>query len=296
MKTLHQALAMVSGLVALVFPATPAHARLQQQAPGLYDDSVEMGDLPRYEAMYGTPTFLEIDDEMSRPWPRKTSISTVGDFVEIPGRGGGVSGAGYLGHGIDYLNPASSHMLCGERHCVALVPMEEISNLFADAALTWLRQRVEVTGAIEDLNKNSPGANPLWVFQVWSISLRPDSPERQRGPTRSELESVVTSPEALDGKTIVATGVFRGANLFEDMPPETRRDGDDWVLKDGPFFVWVTGKEPKGSGFSLDTQSRSDCRWRLEVTGKVETRGDVIYLKARKVRLLGLASDEEGSN
>ena len=102
----------------------------------------------------------------------------------------------------------------------------------------------------------------------------------------------MTSPQARAGETIVAKGQFRGANLFDDMPPESQRGEKDWVLKDGPFFIWVTGREPRGSRFSLDRQSLSDCRWRLEVSGKVETRDGLVYLKAKKVRLLGLAREE----
>jgi hypothetical protein len=91
---------------------------------------------------------------------------------------------------------------------------------------------------------------------------------------------------------VTVKGVFRGANLFEDLPAESRRDESDWVLQDGPFSIWVTGKAPKGKGFSLDLQSRSDCRYRLEATGKVSTANGFIYLRASSLQLLGRAKQE----
>jgi hypothetical protein len=87
-------------------------------------------------------------------------------------------------------------------------------------------------------------------------------------------------------------GTFRGANLFEDLPPETRRRPGDWVLKDGPFSIWVTGRAPRGEGFSLDPASRSECDWRLEVTGRIETAARYVYLRAKSVALLRRERDE----
>ncbi len=55
---------------------------------------------------------------------------------------------------------------------------------------------------------------------------------------------------------------------------------------------WVTGRAPKGNGFSLDPRSRSDCEWRLEVTGKVETASRYVYLRAKGVALLRRETDE----
>ena len=54
----------------------------------------------------------------------------------------------------------------------------------------------------------------------------------------------------------------------------------------------MTGKEPKGHGFALDPPSRADCRFRLEVTGKVSIVNDYIYLRASSVQMLGGAKAE----
>ena len=99
-------------------------------------------------------------------------------------------------------------------------------------------------------------------------------------------------PKGGEGRIVTASGVFRGSNLFDDLPAESRRHASDWVLKDGPFSIWVTGKAPKGNGFSLDPRSRSDCHWRLEVGGKVETAGGYVYLRAKSVTLVRRERDE----
>jgi hypothetical protein len=57
------------------------------------------------------------------------------------------------------------------------------------------------------------------------------------------------------------------------------------VLKEGDAAVWVTGKAPKGKGWSLDPAYKGDTvRW-LAVEGKVEVVNGVAYLRASKVIL-----------
>jgi hypothetical protein len=58
------------------------------------------------------------------------------------------------------------------------------------------------------------------------------------------------------------------------------------VLQDQGVAVWVTGKAPKGEGWSLDLGSRSESvRW-VEVEGEVAARDGVVYLKAKNVSLV----------
>lgn len=95
------------------------------------------------------------------------------------------------------------------------------------------------------------------------------------------LEEVVVSPLAFGGRPVAAQGAFRGANLFDDLPPESRRVASDWVLRDGPFFIWVTGNAASGLGFALDSGSKADCRWWLRVVGTVTVANGYVYLDAR---------------
>ena len=120
----------------------------------------------------------------------------------------------------------------------------------------------------------------------------PDPFARRAGSKGSSLEPLVRYPKGAEGREVTVQGIFRGDNLFEDLEPESRRRASDWVLQDGPFSIWVTGKAPKGNYFSLDPRSRSDCIYRLRVTGTVETEGDYVYLRATVVQLLGRARRE----
>lgn len=243
-----------------------------------------------YEVRYGRPEFRSLDDGPARDWPRQHSTRTIGQLFDLQRAGAKTAGA--AGRTVGWASPLSTHMACGRLHCVAIAPAEEMASVFSGDAQSWNGRSVEIVGAIDDLNKD-PRREPLWAFLVWSVNLEEGGGEGdERPPTGSELEALVMSPEAQAGERISVKGVFRGANLFEDMPPGSQREAGDWVLRDGPFFIWVTGKRPKGSGFSLDPSSRSDCRWRLEVSGKVESEGGLIYLKAKEIRLLGLARED----
>jgi hypothetical protein len=210
----------------------------------------------------------------------------------MAGRSGDPGGVAYTGRVVEYSNNYTSHMLCGDRYCIGVAPVEEMVEFFLQQGRSWFHRRVEVIGAVDQVGDPRDTSCPCYAFRVWSVQLFEESVDRRGRREAPTLETLVLGPEAAAGRSITVTGTFRGANLFEDLPPETRRDPDDWVLKDGPFSVWVTGRAPKGKGFSLDPRSRSDCDWRLEVTGKVETAARYVYLRAKSVALLRRESDE----
>ena len=83
------------------------------------------------------------------------------------------------------------------------------------------------------------------------------APPRREGPPGNTLEPLVRYPKGAEGRVVTVSGTFRGANLFDDLPHDSRRSEDDWVLRDGPFSIWITGKDPKGKGFSLGASYRS---------------------------------------
>ncbi len=197
------------------------------------------------------------------------------------------SKGGYLGRKMDCVNNYASMALCGDRYCIGVAPVEEMFDSFCQL----LYHKVEIVGAVDNVGSPRDPSCPCYAFRGWSIT--PYNDFKHGRPLRgSRLETLVRDPEAAHGRSITVEGTFRGANLFEDLPRETRRDPADWVLNDGPFSIWVTGRLPKGNGFSLDPRSLSDCRWRLEVKGKVETRARYIYLRARSVVLVRHQEDE----
>jgi hypothetical protein len=105
------------------------------------------------------------------------------------------------------------------------------------------------------------------------------------GPGSAAL--LLANPPATGKKQrIVLTGQFRGHNLFGDLPAATRRRPTDWVLRDGDTALWVTGKPPRGKGWSLDPEYKDDTvRW-LQVSGTAEVVGGVLYLNASKLELV----------
>jgi hypothetical protein len=275
-------------LCAADLPAAPLPQVLPRPYNQRHEQRTAIGaDLSRYEALYGSPEFRGIDDEYARPWPRLQNIRTVAVLAGMPGRSGDAGGFAYAGRVIEYSNNYTSHTLCGDRYCIGVAPVEEMVEVFLQGR-SWLHRRVEVIGAVDQVGDPRDTSCPCYAFRVWSVQLCEESVDANA----ADLEALVRSPEAAAGRSITVQGTFRGANLFEDLPPETRHDPGDWVLKDGPFSVWVTGRAPKGKGFSLDPRSRSDCDWRLEVTGKVETASRYVYLRAKSLALLRREKDE----
>lgn len=134
-----------------------------------------------------------------------------------------------------------------------------------------------------------PDAQPEWpkgsITATGVLDLT-DTRRIEVGRPRSRVGGILSDPAAMAGKAVRVIGRFRGANLFGDLPEETRRGDDDWVLQDGEQSMWVTGRPPRGKGFHLDPASKADTgRW-LEVHGKVQAVGDVAYLKASKILLV----------
>jgi hypothetical protein len=112
------------------------------------------------------------------------------------------------------------------------------------------------------------------------------------GPGREEagaqtaiIATVLNDPSGFVGVNVRVVGLFRGRNLFGDLPADSQRNASDWVLKEDEQALWVTGKAPKGKGWSLDPAYKGDTvRW-LAVEGKIEVVNGVAYLRASKVIL-----------
>ena len=59
------------------------------------------------------------------------------------------------------------------------------------------------------------------------------------------------------------------------------------VALNAGVLAWVTGRAPRGDGWSLDARSKTDCAFRLEVRARVEAAAGFVYLHAKDVTLLG---------
>ena len=265
--------------------------------PAGAEDRIAIGsaDVSKYEVMYGPGEFRTLDEDAVN-WPLRTAIRTIGRLERIPERRQsgaalpptpGIQGQARGQGRVLWDNPLARYQICGdERACVALVPVQEMADVLDGPAQVWLHQNIEVIGAVDEMRML--GDRSI-AFQVWSVFEVPDPLARRAGSKGSSLEPLVRYPKGAEGREVTVQGIFRGANLFEDLEPESRRHASDWVLQDGPFSIWVTGKAPKGHDFALDPWARSDCIYRLRVTGTVETEDDYVYLRATAVQLLGRA-------
>jgi hypothetical protein len=151
-------------------------------------------------------------------------------------------------------------------------------------SLKTVGAEIEVTGVF---GQTSPQPTLSWnggVIQFWRFLGPPEESEKAVAvaPTVT-LEALTTRPDRMEGKTVRVVGQFRGRNLFGDLPPSSERSRSDWVIKDDVYSVWVTAKKPRGSGWELDAGLKRDTGKWLEVVGRVETHGNVVYLRALKV-------------
>lgn len=160
--------------------------------------------------------------------------------------------------------------------CLPITPVPELTNTLEGAAESYRNQRVMVVGA-------NDGAG----FQFWDFQVMADFSGRRADGKGSGLRRLVAAAGAGDGRVVRVRGQFRGRNLFGDLPAESQRGRDHWVLADQGAALWVMGKAPRGEGWALDLdQPSAAARW-LEVEGRVEARDGVLYLKAKGVALVG---------
>jgi hypothetical protein len=212
---------------------------------------------------------------------------------------------GYLG-----MLPGDRWLLSDGGAQLMLIPVVEMS---AVGLREQLGHRIEVTGIVRVLPEHQgncplngrsvpeslcddpdlpalPDRRPEWPHGSITATGIVDIENYRAGESRhrgtSTIGDALARPPETAGKSVRIVGRFRGANLFGDLPADTRRAAGDWVLQDGEHAVWVTGRPPKGKGFDLDPGNKMDTgRW-LEVEGKLEAAGKAAYLKASRVQLV----------
>ena len=125
---------------------------------------------------------------------------------------------------------------------------------------------------------------PRISITAFALRDRTSSDSGRRKETGGGIgRQILDEPAAYSGKTARIYGQFRGRNLFADLPANSARGKEDWVLKDGDTAMWVMGKAPKGQGWKLDLDYKGDTKNWLEVEGKPEVINGVVYLKASRV-------------
>jgi hypothetical protein len=167
---------------------------------------------------------------------------------------------------------------------LVITPGMVIRDSFDFDADSLNMREIEVVGTFQSGVGSDAGTGTgfwFWAYSATEIAEKP-----RASPTGLlAIEDLVGRPASLAKETVRVRGQFRGKNLFGDLAP-AGAPADGWVIKDGDSAVWVSGRRPKGSGWSLDPESRSDTtRW-VEVVGKIETKDGVTLLKAAQVALV----------
>ena len=162
-----------------------------------------------------------------------------------------------------------------------VVPRPEVAATYEQEAPRWVGREVEVTGSVTAGSNTQAGQQRVVYIYIWGYLAPPDEkPGKRPDAPDTTLEDLVTKGERYDGKTVTVVGRFRGQNLYGDLPSASRARSSDWVIKDELFAAWVTGKKPKGPGWSLDAGLKRDTGKWLQVTGRVRFRGGVVTLEA----------------
>jgi hypothetical protein len=223
-----------------------------------------------YEARYGQTVEVSIDDLLQMPESYEGRAVKTRGTLEMQPRAGGQ--AYYL------RGTFGGHLY--------VVPLPETQGEFEIEARRWIGREVEVTGVVSMGQDPNSGGSRVVYIGIWGFLGPPDEKAAARPASEAvTLEELVTRPGRLDGKMVRVAGQFRGENLFGDLPSASRRRSSDWVLKEDLFAVWVTGKKPRGAGWTLDPELKRDTGKWLQVTGRVSTVRGVVYLEATEVTL-----------
>ena len=172
-------------------------------------------------------------------------------------------------------------------YTVSIRPVPDLADSFEVEANDGLGHRVEVTGLFTEAGTMTVDRS-AGVIDFWRFMILPDPEQERLAKARKiTIEELLARPSRNDGRTVKVVGNFRGYNLFGDLPAPSARKRSDWVIQHGDFALWVTGKKPKGEGWELDPSMKRDTGKWIEVTGKVQFRDKIAYIRAERLLLTG---------
>lgn len=251
----------LAGALVLAAAALPAAAQV----------AIDYG-ASRYKTLYGEPVRVSLWDLAQSPEAYENRA------VKTKGR---LEPAFTAGVGRSFLLRDLSGGVA-----VDAVPVPEIGSLTESDLGRLLGGEVELVGLFRSYGARGTSTTTVGALTFWELTGGEDERARKARPAETyTLEALVSQPDRRDGLRVHVVGQFRGANLFGDLPSRSRLRSDDWVLKNDVYAVWVTGRKPKGQGFNLDVDLKRDTGKWLDVTGRVNSRGGVVYIEAESVAL-----------
>jgi hypothetical protein len=162
----------------------------------------------------------------------------------------------------------------------------EIAKEFLFEADGLKLRELEMVGTLQRVgfdatNPSIPGGLLFWIYET----AEPGSGTKGTMARDLTIEEAVWSAEKLKGTVVRVRGQFQGKDLLGEAACNGS-PADGWVIKDGSFWVWVTGRKPEGKGWKLDPTSRSDAERWVEVAGKLELRDECVLLQASDVMVV----------
>ena len=231
--------------------------------------SVGEGDVSRYDALYGKPVDVAVDDLVQE------SVSYTNRAVRTHGR-----------LELSFESTQRSYLLRGLLYQIRIAPVREVATEWEQESLKMMGRDVEITGVFLEIGQGQTGGQVPYGVQFWTYTGPPEKePTGEIKAPEVSLEKLVATPGKRDGQMIRVVGKFRGKNLYGDLPVSTQRTSADWVIKDDLYAIWVTGRKPKGAGWELDSSLKRDTGKWIEVIGKPETVRGVTYIKAVRIQL-----------
>lgn len=126
------------------------------------------------------------------------------------------------------------------------------------------------------------------VLNVTSASPPPPSASSTNPP----LRHVVLDPARYEGTTVTVVGMFRGRNLYADLPDAPAIVRDDFVIRAGDASLWVANLRPRGKGFSFDPGRRVDTgRW-VRISGTVRQGRGLVWMEGTSIALADAPSED----
>jgi hypothetical protein len=231
--------------------------------------------MDRYEQLHGTPVDVTIADIVNGGlYYTNRAIRTHGRLERVGTRGDDEQQGWILRDSFAYK--------------ILIVPVPELASEFYGEAHFRAGQELRITGVVVDTGAQPiGGANLSFGVQFWKFDVPPDpSQERLSKAKPLPLRQLLQEPRRWAGATVRVAGAFRGTNLYGDLPGRTQRSRKDWVIADDDQAIWVTGKKPRGQGWTLDPAMKRDTGKWIEVVGVPEIRQGTVYLRAETLALV----------